>query len=128
MNDRVVGIFEDRPAADKAKSDLVSSGVEENRVTVKRVLQPGHRGLSDPDTVHALIHAPEIHEDDTLQDDAGTVILVVDMIEQPEESDDQPQPDAGGLDSYDSASLIRALDELGATDTHVVEATPGLDL
>lgn len=128
MNDRVVGVFGDRSVADKAKSDLVAWGVEEDRMTVKRVLQPGHRGFSDSDTVHALIHAPEIREGDTTLRDAGTVILIVEVIERPEESEDQPGRDSGGLDPYDGAALIGALDQLGATDTHVVEATPGLDL
>ena len=127
-NDRVVGVFEDRAAADKAKSDLVAWGVEETRMTVKRVLQLGHRGFSDSDTVHALIHAPELRESDTTLKDAGTVILIVEVIERPEDSEDQPDPDSGGLDPYDGAALIGALDQLGAADTHIVEATPGLDL
>lgn len=128
MNDRVVGVFEDRASADNAMSRLVASGVEQARMTVKRVLQPGHRGLSDSDKVHDLIHAPEIHEGDTTSQDAGTVILVVDMAERPEGSDAEQEADDDGLDSHDNAAVMRALDRLGATDTHVVEATPGLDL
>lgn len=125
MNDRVVGIFDDLAEAEKAASDLSASGVEPERVTVKRVLQPGHRGFSDSETVHALIHAPVIREGDTASQDAGTVILVVEMVDRPEGGQ---QPDTDRLDSYDNSAVMKALEKLGATETDVVEATPGLDL
>jgi hypothetical protein len=126
MNDRVVGVFDDLAVAEEAASELSASGVEPGRVTVRRVLQPGHRGFSNSETVHALIHAPVIREGDKASGDAGTVILVVEMVNPPEEAEGE-QPD-NRLDSYDSSALMEALGDLGATGTHVVEATPGLDL
>lgn len=124
MHDRVVGVFEDLTTAEEAGSALVAEGVEADRVTVKRVLQPTHRGIADSDTVHSLIHAPPIREGDRTSEDAGTVILVVDMIDPSDEPDDESKT----LDIHDNDQLMSALERLGATDTQVVEATPGLDL
>lgn len=125
MHDRVVGVFENLTTASEAESDLVSSGLEPERVTVKRVLQPTHRGISDSEAVHSLIHAPPIREGDRTSDDAGTVIIVVDMID---EADGRDEPEAGELDPHDNDAILGALERLGASDAHVVEATPGLDL
>ena len=122
MNDRAVGLFEDESTAERARDDLVASGVESNRLTVKRVLKPGHRGLGSSETVHSLIHSPEIHDDDHVWDDAGTVILIVEMAEESETGGQ-----AGVLDN-DNDAVMRKLEELGATETHIVEATPPLDL
>lgn len=127
MNDRVVGVFDDLAAAEGAASELSASGVGPERLAVRRVLQPGHRGFSNSETVHALIHAPVIREGDKASEDAGTVILVVEMVEPPEEPEGGQRPDTG-FDSYDSSAVMRALENLGATDTDVAQATPGLDL
>lgn len=137
MNDRVLGVFEDRATAAKAMSDLAAMGVEPQRMTVKRVLQPGHRGFSNSDTVHSLIHAPPIEDSDPVSEDAGTIILIVEMVERPEDDDRDTEPTGDeetgqtafrGLDCYDNAAIMRALEQLGGTDTRVVEATPPLDL
>lgn len=125
MQDRVVGVFEDRAAAEEAMRDLHTSGVEDGRMKVKRVLLFPHRGFANSKTVHSLIHAPEIADDDTTSEDAGTVILIVEMVGHSEDSEDgSPSND---LD-HDSEAVMRRLDDLGATETQLVEATPGLDL
>ena len=128
MHDRVVGVFEDLATAEEAEANLVSSGVDAQRVTVKRVLQPTHRGFSDSEAVHSLIHAPPIREGDRTSDDAGTVILIVEMLDQADDSEEETQSDMGDFDTNDNDAVLGALERLGATDTHVVEATPGLDL
>lgn len=128
MNDRVFGVFEDRPAAEEAMSTLDASEVAADRMTVKRVLAPTHRGFANSETVHSLIHAPQITEDDRTSEEAGTVILIVEMLEEPDEdSEDNPASVTGDL-RYDSEEVMRRLDELGATETQLVPATPGLDL
>lgn len=124
MQDRVVGIFEDQAGAESALSKLQASGIDSGRMTVKRVLQPGHRGFANSETVHSLIHSPEVHEGDHVSDDAGTIILIVEMVEQP---DDEDQERGAGPD-HDNEAVMAALEEFGATETHVVEATPPLDL
>lgn len=93
-------------------------------MTIKRVLQPGHRGFANSETVHSLIHSPEVHEGDHVTDDAGTVILIVEMVE---DLEDEDHDDVHVLD-HDNEAVMRELEELGATETHVVEATPPLDL
>lgn len=123
MQDRVVGIFEDQASAESAHSKLHASGVELERMTIKRVLQPAHRGFANSETVHSLIHSPEIHEGDHVSDDAGTVILIVEMVEEPEDEDQE----RSALD-HDNEAVMQKLEELGATETDVVEATPPLDL
>lgn len=118
MNDRVVGIFEDLSKAHGAKDRLITSGVDPERVEVKRVLKPGHRGLTEAaNKVHDLIHAPEFPENQTWSDEAGTVILVVDVAASPE-----------GELQEESAEMMESLERLGATETYVVEPPPGLDL
>jgi hypothetical protein len=124
MQDRAVGLFEDEGAAETAREALVASGVDPDRMTIKRVLQPGHRGFANSETVHSLIHSPEVHEGDHVSDDAGTVILIVEMVSQ---SGDEDQSDAHVFD-HDNEAVMEELEELGATETHVVEATPPLDL
>lgn len=117
MNDRVVGIFEDRAEADQAQADLVAGGIDPSRTTVRHVLAMGHRGVSEVDRVHDLIHAPEIREENTVSDDAGTLVLVVDV----------PASQDGATDD-ERQEILDALERLGATETYVVKATPGLDL
>ena len=124
MRDRVVGVFEDQETAEDALSELVDSGIPDERVTVKRVLQPTHRGFANSETVHSLIHAPEIREDDHTSEEAGTVILVVEMAE---EAAEEQEPGPGNL-AHDDGAVMRRLEELGATETQLVPATPGLDL
>lgn len=101
---------------------LEGSGVRPDRMTVKRVLQPGHRGFANSETVHSLIHSPEIHEGDHVSDDAGTLFIIVEMVEQDEDDGE------GHVLDHDNEAVMRELEELGATETHVVEATPPLDL
>ena len=110
--------------AEDALSELVDSGIPDERVTVKRVLQPTHRGFANSETVHSLIHAPEIREDDHTSEEAGTVILVVEMAEEPS---GEQEPETGDLD-HDHRAVMQRMEELGATETQLVEATPGLDL
>lgn len=118
MNDRVVGIFEDLAKANQAQERLIGSGVDPIRTEVKRVLKPGHRGLSPAaDKVHDLIHSPEFPQNETWSDTAGTVILIVEV----------PASPAGELED-ESARVMESLERLGATETYVVEPTPGLDL
>ena len=90
-------------------------------MTVKQVLQPGHRGFANSETVHSLIHSPEVHEGDHVSADAGTVILIVEMLE------DEDRDDTRSFD-HDNGAVMRELEGLGASETHVVEATPPLDL
>lgn len=123
MNDRVLGVFDDEEAAHEAVDALAAAGVERKRLTVERVLGPDHRGLGDSDKVHSLLHAPRIEEDEPVADDAGTVILVVDMADRPDGMlADSP------FDVYDNEAMEAHLETLGATETRTVEATPGLDL
>jgi hypothetical protein len=124
MQDRVVGVFEDEAGAETSMASLVASGVDPDRLTIKRVLQPGHRGFANSETVHSLIHSPEVHEGDYVSDEAGTVILIVEMVPRPE--DDEREADTR-LD-HDNEAVMLKLEELGASETHVVEATPPLDL
>ena len=124
MQDRVVGVFEDRETAEDALLELRDSGIPDERLTVKRVLQPTHRGFANSDTVHSLIHAPEIREDDHTSEDAGTIILIVEMAEEP---DEEQEPVKGDL-AHDHQAVTQRLEDLGATETELVPATPGLDL
>lgn len=124
MQDRVVGVFEDQETAEDALSELVDSGIPKERMTVKRVLQPTHRGFANSDTVHSLIHAPEIREDDHTFEDAGTPILIVEMAEGLADEEDS---ETGDL-AHDEEAVMRRMEELGATETQLIEATPGLDL
>lgn len=117
MNDRIVGIFEDRARADQAQAELVARGIDSSRSTVRHVLAMSHRGVSGVDRVHDLIHAPEIREEDTVSDDAGTLVLVVDV---PAALD--------GATNDEREEILDSLERMGATETYVVEATPGLDL
>ena len=117
-------MFEDESAAEAARESLVGSGIEPDRLTVKRVLQPGHRGFTNSETVHSLIHAPEVHEGDHVSDDAGTVIVIVEMVEETEDEDHEKE---NPLD-HDNEAVLAELEQLGASETHIVEATPPLDL
>lgn len=126
MNDRIVGIFEDRPTAEGAARYLADSGVDSSRMTVKRVLPTGHRGLGNSDKVHSLLYAPEIYEEETMMDDTGTVILIVDV---PVGADSASVTNATGeLDAGNVQGLMSALERLGSTDIQLIPPTPGLDL
>lgn len=121
MNDRVFGIFTDQATANRAADELAAIGVARERIRVERVLEPDHRGLNETQRVHSIIHAPRIEDDDPVADDAGTVVLVVEMIEPGED-------ESSGDDVFDNEAMMSRLGALGATETSVVEATPGLDL
>jgi hypothetical protein len=123
MNDRVFGIFTDEETARDAVDKLAASGVARSRLQVERVLASDHRGLGERGTVHSLIHAPRIEGDDNVAADAGTIILIVEMTERLE----APSPE-GGFDVHDNPAIENWLVNLGATDTRVVKATPGLNL
>lgn len=49
------------------------------------------------------------------------------MVDRTDDSDDQTEPDTGDNDN-DNEALMRRPDELGATETQLVPATPRLDL
>ncbi len=110
--------------------DLADLGMDSARMTVKRVLQLGHRGLGNSGMVHSLVHAPDIYETDTVTDDTGTVILVVDApVHEGEDGQDDPEPsEVDALDARNVEGVMIALERLGATDTQLIPATPGLDL
>ena len=111
MKDTIVGIFEDREAGSKALEGLMRDGWDAGQVSVRRVLSADYRGLGDGGAAHDLMHAPPMPWDSTVKDDAGVVIVVVDVRE-----DDNPQ-------------LAEArLRKSEASDIHMVDGTPALDL
>lgn len=111
MKDTVVGVFEDREAASTALDGLMKDGWDSDQVSMRRVLVADYRGFGDDEAVYELMHAPEVPWDSTVREDAGVVIVVVDVGE-----DENPQ-----------LAEVRFKNS-GASDVRTVEGTPPLDL
>lgn len=111
MKDTVVGVFESRDAASDAIDGLMKDGWDSEQVAMRRVIAADYRGFGDDEAVYDLMHAPEMPWDTTMDEDAGVVIVVVDVGDE-----DNPQ-------------LAEArFKNSGASDVRVVEGTPPLDL
>jgi hypothetical protein len=116
MNDRLFGTFEDKRTAQRAIESLVDGGIGRDRVELKRVIEQERRGLTDTDRVHSLIHAPTIDDSNPVADDSGTLIVIVEVAEGDE------------AEGYGVDGMAAEMKRLGATETQLVRATPGLDL
>ena len=111
MKDTVVGVFEDRDTGSRALEGLLRDGWQTDQVSVRRVLLANYRGFGDDGAAYRLMHAPPMPWDSTVSDDAGVVIVVVDVGD-----DDNPQ-------------LAEArLRKSEASDIRMIEGTPPLDL